>query len=156
LLWHFIYILYPGLVEPLHYYPSSLMYLLKMTLTSSMFRIHRCIFALLCSLHLPSLSHYYSPLNRTCFLFLPFIVFVSAHCSLGFYLDILPVNIFFIFLVLFLLPCYCSTVSVYFTMSCSYTDVMYFSTFHSLAFSSFPPPLVSFNSDSYFHLRVHY
>jgi hypothetical protein len=85
----------PSLVHSLHYSPSSPTPFLKMTLTgfSVPYSYMHGKFLNHIHPHLPSPSCYYPPLNGTCFTFLSFIILVSVHCSLGFCLGILPVNI---------------------------------------------------------------
>jgi hypothetical protein len=95
-LWHFyIYIsctlvwLIPFIILPL---PQ--LHFLKWLRQFSMFHICTCIestsiiFTLLYPLHISSPSHYSPSLNMICFTFLSFVVLVSIHYSVVFYLQI--------------------------------------------------------------------
>jgi hypothetical protein len=77
--------------------------------------------------------------------YIPFLhCFNIFHCSVEFYLGILPLNVLyfsqsnpiFLILTLFLLSCIVEQFSVCFLVSYSYTDVTYFSIIHSLSFFS--------------------
>jgi hypothetical protein len=76
----YIHILNLTLVYPLHYSLSSLALLLKMTSADFnvpySFMYGKCLnhTTLLYSLYLPFPSHFFPPLNMTCFTFLSFIV----------------------------------------------------------------------------------
>jgi hypothetical protein len=134
----YICILYPCLGHPLHYSPSSLTPLLKMTVMgfnvpyAYMYRkypshVHHLLPS---SFILP--SSYYLPLNMTCFTLLSVIVLVSIvqwDFALAVYLEI-----------------YCTLISQTpsntfpYLFPQSYTDVIHFNTIHSLSFFLFLLP----------------
>jgi hypothetical protein len=105
------------------------------------------VFIFLYLFHLPSLSHWYPPVNVTYSAFVSFIISLSVHCSIWFCLSIIPVNILdfnqsnppFVSLPYSfpLLPYYCSAVSLHFVVSCSYTEVKYINIIHYNSFLVF-------------------
>jgi hypothetical protein len=142
--------------------PPIPLHLLKMTSTVSMFRIHTCIenkltiFTLLYPLHSPSPTTNTLPYHDLVYISVLYWLFV--HCSVGFCLGILPVNILYfnqstpplLFLSLFPLPCIIQQFSVFsFVLFLHRCDI--FQLFTLSFSSSFPPALASSNS----HYRKH-
>jgi hypothetical protein len=95
----------------------------------------------------PSLTLFIYPPSPTSALPLTYLFYIpvlhcsmSVHCSVGFCLDILPVNILYFnqsnssITLPYPFPptLHCSTFSVCFTVSCSYTDVMFLNIIHSI------------------------
>jgi hypothetical protein len=165
----YIHVLHPNLIHPLHYSPSSLTHLLKMTLTGFSVPYLYCventsiIFTFLYPLHLTSSFFWYAPLNMTCFIFPSFIAYVSVHCSGEFCLGILPVNILpfnqsnalYCSLLSFSLTLYCSTVfsAFYCVLFLNRCDVFQYYSIYYQFFPSFPLPLISSNSPTFGNMQ---
>jgi hypothetical protein len=143
-----IHELYTNLVHPLHYFPSHPITLLKVTLTDLMFHIHIFIEST-STIYSPSFTLFiYSslpksalPLSWTILHSWPSLFKSLFFAQWGFCIGMLPVNILCLNKPNFLhyysppflpLLCIAQQFSVCSVVSYSYTDVMYFTIFHSI------------------------